>query len=149
MKIKYKFSIVWVTMAFVWLLITLFLLNNYAEKVDVSVLPAILFLPAVIIVYFICMPLITYISFDEKRIQIHKSFIIFKHKFELGDIHHCSVMGKDFVFFTKNQDVYPIHMDWIRKEEMLRLAEFMVTRVRIEDKDNNSFSIDTLKESLK
>lgn len=135
MKIKYKFSAVWVAMAFIWLLISLFLLNNYIDKVEISVLPVILFLPVVVIIYYMSMPLINYISFDDQVLQIHKSFIVFKYKVPYSNLDHCNVMNKDFVVFTKDENVYPIHMDWMRKEDMLSLFETLSKHCRIEDKE--------------
>ncbi|MBN2796005.1 MAG: hypothetical protein JXR88_11405 [Clostridia bacterium] len=148
MKIKYKFSAVWVAMAFIWLLISYFLLNNYVDKVDVSVLPVILVLPVLIIVYYIAMPLINYIVIDQELIQIHKSFIIFKHKVKVSEIHHCNIMNKDFVIFTKNEDVFPIHMDWMRKEEMISIFEIISKTALIQDKEKKTVNLETFKSMI-
>lgn len=151
MKLKFKFSMTWVAMSFIWFLITLFLLKSYVDRVDSSVLPVIIGLPIVIIFYYMLMPLIPYITVKDDKIQIHKNFIVFKNSIKIEDIHHCSIMNKDIVFFTKHQDVYPVHMDWMKKEDMIQLAEFLEDKVRIEDKDENNpvFSVETLKTLLK
>jgi hypothetical protein len=57
-------------------------------------------------------------------------------------------MNKDFVVFTKDENVYPIHMDWMRKEDMLSLFETLSKHCRIEDKEKKVLDYKTFKEML-
>lgn len=148
MKVKYKLSLTWIILAILFIVLTVFLYSKYSYLTDANNLQIFLLLPALISIYYFLMPTINYIRIKDDELFLHKSFVIFTHKIKLSDIHHCKLMRKDLVIFTNNEDVYPIHLDWSKKEPMIAFVKFLSERCRMEDQDENSFRLEKLKDIL-
>lgn len=149
MSFKYKLSKVWIAMGILWLLITSLLANSYIKYNRLDVMVVVLAPTILVSIYYFFMPKITYVKITDKQLLIHKSFIVFKYKIDLDNIHHCSLMRKDFVVFTNNEKVHPIHMDWIKKEEMIQLAEYLSSNYRTTNQNKQKFKMSQVTEILK
>ena len=127
MNVKYKPSIIWITMAILWTAITVYIYQRYIPSADPEYLLVriitLVVLPGLIAVYYFAMPLISYCKLTDKVISIHKSAVIFRNKIKREDLDYCRVQRQDLEFYLKNGKDYAIHLDWSNKEQAVALIK--------------------------
>lgn len=127
MSVKYKPSIIWIIMAILWTAITVYIYQRYIPSTDPEYLLVriitIVILPALIALYYLTMPLISYCKLTEKKISIHKSAIIFRNTIKREDLECCRIHRRDLEFYHKNGKNYAMHLDWSNKEQTIELIK--------------------------
>ena len=135
MKLKYKMTSTWFIMGIVWAAISVFLFFKYLPNTDPQYflirMISLVALPVLISIYYLAMPLITYANVTEDKIIIHKSIIIFNFKMDRKNIDYCRALNRDLVFYTKDDKVYTIHMDWVKKEELVNFIMYLQSFINV------------------
>ncbi len=145
MKVKYKFSIIWVIMAIIWFAITLFVYQKYIpnapdEYLMVRIITLVI-LPISIGLYYLAMPLINYCTLDDNMITIHKNAVVFRYKIKRDELECCRVNRNDLEFYTVKDKSFAIHLDWSNKEQVIQLIKKLQSFTQVYE-GNTQTSID-------
>ncbi len=139
MKVKYKFSVTWLLMGITWFFLTIYLYFKMIPNSEAYFNIRMLFmvgLPILISIYYFCMPLIQYISSDGKEIRIHLKIIFIKKKIKINELVCIRIKDKDMVFIT-NKEEFPIHLDWIKKQDAKNLITYFSNYTKIFEGNTN------------
>lgn len=152
MKVKYKLSPIWLTLGIIWAAISVYLFSRYIPDADPDYylrrMITIVGLPILLSIYFFLMPLISYLKIDKDKILIHKSVIVFNFKIKRENLLNCRIMGRDLVFYTKNDQTFSVHLDWCNKKEVVKAIKHLQSFTMVyEGNTNNSINLSTI-ESL-
>ncbi len=139
MKAKYKFSATWLLMGITWFFLTIYLylkmIPNSGAYFNIRMLFMVA-LPILIAIYYLCMPMINYISADNKEITIHLKIVIIKKKIKMNELICIRIKDKDMVFIT-NKEEFPIHLDWIKREDAKNLVKYFSNYTKVYEGNTN------------
>lgn len=145
MKLKYKLSQTWLTMGIIWGAISVYLffryLPNSAEQFFFIRMVTLVALPILIAIYYFVMPLISYVRVTEDKIIIHRSVIIFNFKIDRKNLDYVRMLNRDLVFYTKDDKVNSIHMDWVNRKDLIDFIKYLQSFVNVYE-ENSKIKVD-------
>lgn len=141
MKVKYKVSPIWLSMAGLWVAITVFLYFKYMPGTEAAyVAPrffSLVIMPFSIAVYYFLMPKISYLTLDEEKISIHKNAVIIRTNIKISELDCCRVERNDLEFYTKKGKSHAIHLDWTNRDEAIALIKKLQSFTQVYDGGTN------------
>jgi len=141
MKVKYKVSPIWLSMAGLWVAITIFLYFKYMPNTEPEYFAprffSLVIMPLAVAIYYFLMPKISYLTLDDEKISIHRNAVIIRTNIKRDDLDCCRVERNDLEFYTKKGKSHAIHLDWTNRDEAIGLITKLQSFTQVYDGGTN------------